>query len=203
MLPLVADMTESSEAACLPGSSTHYAPVCVRTPACGGEQRAALQWENQLGSVAPAFLTSAALADVTPEPALDHVNMGSTSASAGPTRPPAHHMCRVTQHGTPRQPLGTCITDSPRREARATPRQRAPARDKHAGFLKGRPTGIQFFVLPKEIIVHLIICSFEIINIWLVGCWSWELHVCSCSEGPDAESPFAETHKERTKSQLD
>lgn len=75
--------------------------------------------------------------------------------------------------------------------------QITPARDQHMGFVKGQPTGIQFFVLPKEIIVHLVVCSFEIINIWLVRCWSWELHVGSCSKGPDTESPFAERHRRR------
>ena len=54
---------------------------------------------------------------------------------------------------------------------------------------------MQFFVFPKEIVVHLVICGFEIINVWLVGCWSWKLHVSSCSKGPDAESSFAERHK--------
>lgn len=65
------------------------------------------------------------------------------------------------------------------------------------GSLKGQPTGIQFFVFPKEVIVHLIVCGFEIINVWLVGRWSWKLHVSPCPKGPDAESPFAERHRRR------
>lgn len=52
--------------------------------------------------------------------------------------------------------------------------------------------GIQFFVFPEEIIVHLVICGFEVINIGLVRCWSWELHMSSCSKGPDTETPLAE-----------
>lgn len=60
------------------------------------------------------------------------------------------------------------------------------------GFLKGHSTGIQFFVFPKKIIVHLIICCFEIINIRLVWCWSWKFHMSSCSKGSDTESSFAE-----------
>lgn len=51
---------------------------------------------------------------------------------------------------------------------------------------------VELFVFPKEITVHLIIYSFEIINIGLVGCWSWRLHVCPFSKGLDTESLFAE-----------
>jgi hypothetical protein len=57
--------------------------------------------------------------------------------------------------------------------------------------------GIQFFVFPEKIIVHLVICGFEIIDIGLVGCWSWELHMSSCSKRPDTEPPFAGRHKRR------
>lgn len=47
-------------------------------------------------------------------------------------------------------------------------------------------------VLPKEIIVHLTLSSFEIINIWLVMCWSCQRHMSSCSKEPDTESSYAE-----------
>lgn len=47
-------------------------------------------------------------------------------------------------------------------------------------------------VLPKEIIVHLTLSSFEIINIWLVTCWSCQRHMSSCSKEPDTESSYAE-----------
>lgn len=90
----------------------------------------------------------------------------------------------------------------PGAEARRA-RHSAPARDKHTGALEGRPPGIQFFVFPKEVIVHLIVCGFEIVNIRLVGGWSWKLHVGSCSKGPDAESPFAARHKGQEGSQSD
>ena len=52
--------------------------------------------------------------------------------------------------------------------------------------------GIQFFVFPEEVIVHLVICGFEVINIGLVRCWSWELHMSSCSKGADTETSLAE-----------
>lgn len=66
--------------------------------------------------------------------------------------------------------------------------------DGHSGSLRVSH-GIQFFVFPEEIIVHLVICGFEVINIGLVRCWSWELHMSSCSKGADTETTFAGRHK--------
>lgn len=57
------------------------------------------------------------------------------------------------------------------------------------------PVGIQFLVFPKKIIVHLIISGFEIINIRLVGRWSWKLHMSPGSKGAHAKSSFAERQK--------
>ena len=50
---------------------------------------------------------------------------------------------------------------------------------------------MEFFVFPKKVFVHLVTRGSEIINVWPVACWSWKLHVCSCSSGPDTESSFA------------
>ena len=59
--------------------------------------------------------------------------------------------------------------------------------DDHSGSLRVSH-GIQFFVFPEEMIVHLVIRGFEVINIGLVRCWSWELHMSSCSKGADTET---------------
>lgn len=45
--------------------------------------------------------------------------------------------------------------------------------------------------LPKEITVHLTLSSFEIINIWLIMCWSSQSHVSSCSKELAIEFSFA------------
>lgn len=123
--------------------------------------------------------------------------MRSTLPSAHPTCPLLHRAGGDSTH--PTEAATTCPPhDAPKPEVGVTYTSPiTPARDQHVGRVKGRPTGIQFFVLPKEIIVHLVVCSFEIINIRLVRCWSWELHVGSCSKGPDTESPFAERHGRR------
>lgn len=49
---------------------------------------------------------------------------------------------------------------------------------------------VEFFVFLNEIFVHLVIGGLEIINVGLVGCWSWKPHVGPCAKGPDAEPPF-------------
>lgn len=101
----------------------------------------------------------------------------------------------VTQHTVQRQHYPPDSHSHPEVEVRMMPVSQHLPETTTLRFLKGQPTGIQFFVFPKEIIVHLIICGFEIINIWLVGCGSWKLHMSSCSKGPDTESSFAERHK--------
>lgn len=71
-----------------------------------------------------------------------------------------------------------------------TPRKRA-----ESGILKGPSAGIQFFVFPKQVTVHLIVCRFEIVNVGLVWGRSWQLDVSPGTERSDAETTFAEKEK--------
>lgn len=188
-----------------PTCQSHPRPRTPRrhTPTCRG-QWAALQWDKQRLCPAP----SSKLLSVTSEsrPGLcQHgchvwvcVPYAPTALNGSDPALPRQHREQTLSPRLRWRPHCT----GPGAEARRA-RHSAPAGDKHTGALEGWPPGIQFFVFPKEVIVHLIICGFEIVNIRLVGCWSWKLHVGSCSEGPDAEPPFAERHKGQERSQSD
>lgn len=74
--------------------------------------------------------------------------------------------------------------------SKETPRKRA-----ERTTVKGPSAGIQFFVFPKEVTVHLIVCRFEIVNVGLVWGGSWQLHVSPGTKGSDAETTFTEKQK--------
>lgn len=152
--------------------------------------------EKQYDPVVPTP-SSKLLFSTTSKPFPDFVCMVLTPTSAGPMST-VRIACAETQRYPP------ASREAPKLEAGGTHTLQAPgtpARTTTVG-LQTPPAGIQFFVFPKEIVVHLIVGGFEIVNIWLVRSWPWKLHMGSRSKRPDTESSFAERHKGR-ESQLD
>jgi len=51
--------------------------------------------------------------------------------------------------------------------------------------------GIQFLVFTDQVVVHLLISGFEVINVGFVRSGSREFHVGSCAEGTHVEPSLA------------
>lgn len=70
------------------------------------------------------------------------------------------------------------------------------------GKWKGKQ-GIQFLVLADQVVVHLFVCCFEVIHIWLIRCGTRKLHMRPCPKRPHIKSTFAvkwgKKNKKKTK----
>lgn len=71
----------------------------------------------------------------------------------------------------------------------------------HVGMCANRWVwrGIQFLVLADQVIVHLYICCFEVVHIWLIRGRTRELHMGPSPKWPNVKTTFAAEKKKKSK----